>query len=143
MSSKNKWIYFRYVYAECSCLLDRKVNCRIYFLALHFMSWGTILTTVSISWEECLELLKVLQQAKRRDLKNSMKWFRSMDHNGRKDVTRFPFHQHFTRSFYERRSWKRTKLLKLTDFLFALLGSARVKAACKMLMKLTPGSHFS
>ena len=32
------------------------------------------------------------------------------------------------------------KLLNLTVF-FALLGSARVKAACKMLVKLTPGQQ--
>ena len=42
----------------------------------------------------------------------------------------------FTRSFYTCRSWKRKKLLELTVF-FALLGSALIKAACKMLVKLT------
>ena len=43
----------------------------------------------------------------------------------------------FTCSFYARRSQKRKKLLDMTVF-FALLGSAHVNAASKMLMKLTP-----
>ena len=43
----------------------------------------------------------------------------------------------FTRSFYANRSQKRKKLLDLTG-LFVLLGSARVKAAHKMLVKLAP-----
>ena len=43
----------------------------------------------------------------------------------------------FKRSFYTRRFQKRKKLLELIIF-FALLGSARVKVACKMLVKLTP-----
>ena len=43
----------------------------------------------------------------------------------------------FTRSFYTHRSQKRKKLLNLTAFL-ALLGCAFVKAARKMLVKLTP-----
>ena len=45
-----------------------------------------------------------------------------------------------TRSFYAHRSQKRKKMLDLTVF-FALLGSACVKAACKMLVKLTPDLH--
>ena len=48
------------------------------------------------------------------------------------------FHQCSTSSFYARRSQKCKKLLDLTVF-FALLGSASVKAARRMLMKLTPG----
>ena len=44
----------------------------------------------------------------------------------------------FTRSFYARRSQKCKKLLDLSVF-FALLGSARVKDARKMLVKLTSG----
>ena len=48
------------------------------------------------------------------------------------------FHQHSTSSFYACRSQKRKKLLNLTVFL-VLLGSARIKAACRMLVKLTPG----
>ena len=43
----------------------------------------------------------------------------------------------FTRSFYARRSQNCKKLLELIVF-FALLGSTRVKAARKMLVKLTP-----
>ena len=42
-----------------------------------------------------------------------------------------------TPSFYASRSYKRKKLLNLTVF-FALLGSACVKAARKMIVKLTP-----
>ena len=42
-----------------------------------------------------------------------------------------------TCSFYVHSSQRRKKLLNLTVF-FALLGSARVKAARKMLVKLTP-----
>ena len=42
----------------------------------------------------------------------------------------------FTRSFYTLRSRKHKKLLDLTVF-FVLLGSAHVKAARKMLVKLT------
>ena len=48
----------------------------------------------------------------------------------------------FTHSFYASRSWKPKKLLELTDFC-ALLGSACLKAACKMLMKLTPNLQIS
>ena len=40
-------------------------------------------------------------------------------------------------SIYARRSWKRKKLLDLTVF-FAFMGSAFVKATCKMLVKLSP-----
>ena len=47
----------------------------------------------------------------------------------------------FTRSFYARRSPKRKKVFELTVF-FALLGSARVKAARKMLAKLTPDVYL-
>ena len=39
---------------------------------------------------------------------------------------------------YAHRSRKRKKLLELT-VVFAILGSSRVKAARKMLVKLTPG----
>ena len=46
----------------------------------------------------------------------------------------------FTFRFYLCRSQKHKKLLDLTDF-FSLLGSACVKAACKMLVKLTPDLH--
>ena len=45
-------------------------------------------------------------------------------------------------SFYAHRSQKRKKVLDLTVF-FALLGSLLVKAAHKMLMKLTPGVNPS
>jgi len=50
----------------------------------------------------------------------------------------FQFYQHFTHSFYTRRSQKQKKSdnLKVS---FALLESAQVKAACRMLMKLTQG----
>ena len=44
----------------------------------------------------------------------------------------------FTCSFYAGRSQKPKKLLNLTVF-WALLGSAHLKAAHKMLVKLTPG----
>ena len=47
----------------------------------------------------------------------------------------------FTCSFYEGRSKKCKKLLNLTVFL-ALLGSARVKANCKMLVKLSLVAHL-
>jgi len=43
-------------------------------------------------------------------------------------------------SFYARRSQKRKKYCQALILFFALLGSAHVKAVCKMLMKLTPGS---
>ena len=48
------------------------------------------------------------------------------------------FHQHSTSSFYACKSRKRKKATQLTVF-FALLVSARVKAAHRMLMKLTLG----
>ena len=51
------------------------------------------------------------------------------------------FHQHFTCSFYTRRSQKRKNDSQLKQ-LFSLSGSACVKAACKMLVKLTPGGEF-
>ena len=44
----------------------------------------------------------------------------------------------FTCNFYACRSQKRKKLLELT-VVFVLLGSLRVKAARKLLVKLTPG----
>ena len=44
----------------------------------------------------------------------------------------------FMRIFYPHRSQKRKKMLDLTVFL-GLLGSAGVKAAHKMMVKLTPG----
>jgi len=44
----------------------------------------------------------------------------------------------FTLSFYARRSRKRKKTYNKTVF-FTLLGSARVKAVRRTLMKLTPG----
>jgi len=47
------------------------------------------------------------------------------------------FHQHFTCSFYVRRSQSAKNTVKPLVF-FALLGSLHVKAGCKMLMKLTP-----
>ena len=47
----------------------------------------------------------------------------------------------FTRSFYARRSRKRKQLLDLT-VVFALLGSECVKAAHKMMVKLTPTCHI-
>jgi len=48
------------------------------------------------------------------------------------------FYQRSTSSFYAWRSQKHKKIDNLTVFL-ALLGSAHVKAASRMLMKLTPG----
>jgi len=50
------------------------------------------------------------------------------------------FHQRYTSSFYACRSRKHEKTDKLSVF-FELLGSARVKAAGRTLMKLTPGVH--
>ena len=47
------------------------------------------------------------------------------------------FHQHSTSSFYACRSQRRKKDSQV-KLLFALLGSARVKAARRMLVKLTP-----
>ena len=44
----------------------------------------------------------------------------------------------FTSRFYTHRSPKAQKAAWL-DYLFALLGSEHFKAACKMLVKLTPG----
>ncbi len=47
-----------------------------------------------------------------------------------------------TSSFYWRRSQKRKKTVKLSVF-FALLGSARAKAALRTLIKLTPDVEVS
>ena len=47
------------------------------------------------------------------------------------------FYQHSTCSFYARRSQKRKKDCQVKQF-FVLLGSSSVKAACRMLVKLTP-----
>jgi hypothetical protein len=52
------------------------------------------------------------------------------------------FHQCSTSSFYASRSQKWKKTVKLSVF-FSLLGSASAKAACRTLMKLTPGAHFT
>jgi len=48
------------------------------------------------------------------------------------------FHQSFMSSFYESRSQKRKKDTDDLNVFFAHLGSAPIKAARKMLMKLTP-----
>jgi hypothetical protein len=53
-------------------------------------------------------------------------------------VRRGQFHKRFTSTFYLLRSQKRINTVKLL-VLFALLGSVHVKAAHKMLAKLTPG----
>jgi len=49
------------------------------------------------------------------------------------------FQQHFTQSFYTRRSAQKNTV-KLSVF-FELMGFARVKAASKMLMKLALGGN--
>ncbi len=51
------------------------------------------------------------------------------------------FHQHSTSSFCAYRSRKHTKTGKLSVY-FTLLGSVWTKAACRMLMKLTPGDDI-
>ncbi len=56
-------------------------------------------------------------------------------------VTMCRFCHHFTSRFYVPRSQKHKNTVKLSVF-FALLGSALVKAALKMLMKLTPSVKF-
>ena len=63
---------------------------------------------------------------------------RRRSHDPKPRKARVNFINVFTRSFYACRSQKRKKLLELTVF-FAPLGSASVKVARKMLMKLTPG----
>jgi len=55
--------------------------------------------------------------------------------------TRCQLHQRYTHSFYVRRLLKHNKDWQL-DCIFALLGSAHIKAARKMLIKLTPGPYF-
>ena len=55
--------------------------------------------------------------------------------------SRDQFHQHSTSSFYAQISQKRTKNSQV-KLLFALLWFARVKAARRMLVKLTPGFTF-
>jgi len=52
------------------------------------------------------------------------------------------FHQRSTYSFYARSSPKRKNSVKC-QYLFTLLGPTSVKAACRTLMKLTPGTHGS
>jgi len=49
------------------------------------------------------------------------------------------FHQRFMYNFYARRSQKRKKIQLSHKYLFTLLGSTGAKAACRTLMKLTPG----
>jgi len=46
------------------------------------------------------------------------------------------FHQHFTQGFYARRSQKGKKIQLSHQYLFTLLGSARIKAVRRTLMKL-------
>jgi len=53
------------------------------------------------------------------------------------EVIRCKFHQHSTSGFFEHRSQKRKKTVKLSVF-FALLGSAHTKAAHRKLIKMTP-----
>ncbi len=52
------------------------------------------------------------------------------------------FHQCSMSSFCTHRSWKPKNTDYLTVF-FALSGSVCVKAACRMLLKLTPGLNFT
>ena len=56
-------------------------------------------------------------------------------------VIRGQFHQQFTSSFYARRSQKCKKDSQIKQ-LFLLLGLVCVKAARKLLMKLTPDIFF-
>jgi len=56
--------------------------------------------------------------------------------------TRAQFHQRFMNIFYARRSQKCKKIDNLT-VIFTHSGSARAKAACKTLMKLSPGVNFT
>jgi len=53
-------------------------------------------------------------------------------------VGRAQFRQRSTYSFYARRSQKRKKDSQVVN-LFTILGYMSAKAACKMLVKLTPG----
>ena len=52
--------------------------------------------------------------------------------------TKSQFHHHFMSSFYERRS----QLCKKDKQVFALLGSAHVKAVHKLVDEIDPKSHF-
>jgi len=56
---------------------------------------------------------------------------------------RCQFYQCSTSSFYARRSWKHKKILMTWLYFFTILVSVRVKAASKMLVKLTPGVNFT
>jgi len=49
------------------------------------------------------------------------------------------FHQHFTSNFFSQRSLSTKDAEELAVFFFALLGSVRVKAYAKMLVKSTFG----
>jgi len=51
------------------------------------------------------------------------------------------FHQRFTSSFWEHRSWRRKKDKSSCQSLFALMGSGCVKPARRTLMKLNPGKR--
>ncbi len=57
-------------------------------------------------------------------------------------ATRPQFHQCSTHSFSDRISRKRKKNQLGQHNIFTHLGSACVKAVCRMLMKLTPGVNF-
>jgi len=52
--------------------------------------------------------------------------------------SRCQFHQHFMSSFYARRSQNCKNIQLCHQYLFTLLGSTSVKAARRMLMKLSP-----
>jgi len=56
---------------------------------------------------------------------------------------RAQFHQRSTCSFYNRRSQKHKKDSQVVNLFFTLLGSTSIKAAHKMLVKLTPGVDFT
>jgi hypothetical protein len=57
----------------------------------------------------------------------------------KKDEIRGQFHQHPACSFHWRRTQKHKKYSKVIS-VFALFGSVCIKAACKTLVKLTPGN---
>jgi hypothetical protein len=57
-------------------------------------------------------------------------------------LSRGQFHQHFTYSFYARRSQKQKKIQLSHKYIFTLLGSLSIKAVRRTLMKLSPGVNF-
>jgi len=111
-----------------------------------FVSGRTTLTRTSQTSSNPLELLRLQRMPCSHPICATLSWQRTMLRRTTKVVKVIKggptevstFYQHSTSSYCACRSRKHKKTVKSSVF-FAILGSASVKAANRILMKLTPG----